>query len=189
MNYKLILASASPRRQQLLKQIGIPFQVQSADIDETVKPQETPQNYVKRLALEKAQAIYQTQTDKNNIAVLGADTSVVYQNKIFGKPQNDAEAKQMLQQLQGQQHEVMTAIALVHNQTQHSAINISQVWFAALNDIEIDTYIATQEPFGKAGSYAIQGHAAAFITQIKGSYSSVMGLPLYETQLLLKKIL
>lgn len=182
---QLILASASPRRQQLLAQLGLSFQVQSADIDETPTPNETPAAYVKRLALEKAQAVYTQYPEKDQLAVLGSDTSVIYQGKIFGKPEDETEAKTMLSQLSGQTHQVMTAIALIYQGKPKLDLNISQVSFALLTAADIDAYIATREPFDKAGAYAIQGHAAAFISYLQGSYSGVMGLPLFETKRLL----
>ncbi len=175
----LYLASQSPRRRELLQQICVPFEPISVDIDETVLPSEPPTDYVQRVALEKARA--GARRVAPNAWVLGADTSVVLGQQIFGKPANAEEAASMLQQLSGKTHQVMTAIALV-NATQVAArLNISTVQFRALHSSEIERYIATGEPNDKAGAYAIQGLAAQFISHLSGSYSSVMGLPLYET--------
>ncbi len=184
---QLILASASPRRKQLLAQLGVSFRIQQADIDETPKTAEPAQAYVERLALEKAQVVYKA-LQPEKVAVLGSDTSVVLDGQIFGKPENEHEAKTMLAQLAGQTHEVMTSIALVHSEAKTVQTQISRVRFAPLSEAEIAAYIASKEPFGKAGAYAIQGYAGAFIAHLEGSYSGVMGLPLYETRQLLNTL-
>jgi len=192
----LYLASASPRRRQLLEQLHLRFAVRSADIDETPLPAEKPQTYVQRLAIAKAQAVYQSLCEElgqaPNQPVLGSDTSVVLAEQIFGKPENELHAREILKQLSGQTHQVMTGVALVfmdqQKQTQHlNALNVNQVRFSSLTLQDINTYINTGEPFGKAGAYAIQGRAAAFIESLQGSYSGVMGLPLFETAQLLRR--
>lgn len=179
---KIILASASPRRQELLKQIKIAHQVQIVDIDETPKLNENPVDYVQRLAFEKATACKEKFNPK--LPILAADTSVILNNKILGKPENEADAKAMLQKLSGNTHQVFTAIALF-GKSQHQALSVTQVTFKTLTDAQIHAYWQSGEPIGKAGSYAIQGIASAFIEKINGSFSGVMGLPLFETAQLL----
>jgi septum formation protein len=182
----IYLASHSPRRRELLNQIHITYQPVTVHIDETPLPQETPVDYVKRLALAKARAGYlMTQTTQ---AVLGADTAVVCHGQIFGKPIDQAEAKRMLRQLSGRGHQVLTAVALVTATQEMVTLNTSNVYFRHLSETEIDAYIATGEPMDKAGSYAIQGLASIFIERLEGSYSGVMGLPLYETVMLLAAV-
>jgi len=179
---RIILASASPRRQELLKQIKIAHQVQIVEIDETPKPNENPADYVQRLAFEKATACRKKFNPK--LPILAADTSVIFNHKILGKPENESDAKAMLQQLSGNTHEVFTAIALF-GKSQHTALSITQVTFKTLTDSQIHAYWQSGEPIDKAGSYAIQGIASAFIEKINGSFSGVMGLPLFETAQLL----
>ncbi len=186
----LCLASNSPRRRQLLAQIGVQVSVLSLEIDETPYSNESPQNYVQRLALAKAQAGWQQQLAQQVaplLPVLGADTSVILQDKILGKPQSEQDAFVMLSALSGQTHQVMTAVALVNAQQQAVATSISAVTFRGLTTAEIEAYIASGEPMDKAGSYAIQGIAGIFIAQLQGSYSGVMGLPLFETAELLQQ--
>lgn len=179
----IILASASPRRCELLAQIGVRFEQQVAEVDETVLRDEAPADYVARVALDKARAVYRRQ--RPAVPVLGADTAVVADTRIFGKPQDAGHARDMLRQLSGRAHEVYSAVALVAAR-EAVAVNCSRVWFAALSDADIDAYWRSGEPRDKAGGYAIQGRAAAFITRLDGSYSGVMGLPLYETARLLQ---
>jgi len=181
---RIYLASQSPRRQALLDQLGVSHQKINVSIDESVHKDETAEAYVQRLAVEKACAGLATLSDQS-IPVLGADTSVVYAGHIFGKPRNTDHAQHMLSQLSGQIHEVMTAVALVNQQQQYVQLSTTTVHFKVLSTDEIQRYIATGEPSDKAGAYAIQGGAGAFITHIEGSYSGVMGLPLYETAQLL----
>lgn len=188
----LYLASQSPRRRELLSQIGISFTVLSVHVDETVKNDEIAEDYVLRLAKEKA--LEGWQSEKQNIkAILGSDTAVVINGEILGKPENKADAKRMLRLLSGKTHQVMSAVALaakIESTTQvelNSVISVSDVTFKLLSNTEIEQYICTGEGDDKAGSYAIQGLAAAFITHLSGSYSGVMGLPLYETFELLNK--
>ncbi len=188
----LFLASQSPRRRELLTQVGISFDVLSIDIDETVKKNEIAEGYVVRLASEKAHAGWNVIT-KEPKAVLGSDTAVVIEGQILGKPENAADAKKMLALLSGKTHQVMTAVALVTQDSNSSLaelssiINVSDVTFKVLSNTEIEQYVLTGECDDKAGSYAIQGLAAAFITHLSGSYSGVMGLPLFETVELLNK--
>ena len=188
----LFLASQSPRRSELLTQVGISFDVLSVDIDETVKKNEVAEDYVIRLASEKALTAWKIIKQEPK-AVLGSDTAVVIDGKILGKPENAADAKKMLALLSGKTHQVMTAVALATQDTNSSQaelssiINVSDVTFKVLSNTEIEQYVLTGECDDKAGSYAIQGLAAAFITRLSGSYSGVMGLPLFETVELLNK--
>lgn len=181
----LILASASPRRSELLEQIGVSFTVQPANIDETPRPAEAPGDYVERLAREKALAIAVNAPGKK---VLGSDTSVVLEGGILGKPATEAEACAMLGQLSGRSHQVMTAIALAENNVCQSLLVVVEVTFRALLDDEIAAYVATGEPMDKAGSYGIQGLGGIFVKELKGSYSAVVGLPLQETASLLTNV-
>lgn len=178
----VILASASPRRCELLAQIGVSFEQQVAEIDETPRRGEAPGDYVARVALEKALSVQRQR--RSAVPVLGADTAVVVGTQILGKPRNAGHAREMLRLLSGRAHEVYSAVALADTR-EAVAVNCSKVWFAAISDSDIDAYWRSGEPRGKAGGYAIQGLAAAFITRLDGSYSGVMGLPLYETARLL----
>lgn len=190
---KLVLASASPRRKQLLEQIGLSFSVSSADIDETPRLGESPTDYVKRLAIEKAMAVYLRlkETLGADIWVLGSDTSVIIDDTILGKPEDKADGIEMLTKLAGREHTVLTSVALVGIDpsmviNQSVVINENKVKFCPLTAAQIEAYWESGEPLGKAGSYAIQGRGAVFVEQLKGSFSGVMGLPLYETAQLLK---
>lgn len=188
----LYLASQSPRRKELLNQVGIPFSVISIDVDESTKSRENAENYVVRLAKEKALAGFAS-INLKNVAVLGSDTAVVINGKILGKPVDSEDAVRMLNLLSGKTHQVMTAVALavdVGNLKQPelmSELNVSEVTFKKLSQDVIEHYVRSGECTDKAGSYAIQGRAAAFITHLSGSYSGVMGLPLFETVELLHK--
>lgn len=192
MHIKIILASQSPRRVALLKQIGIACLVMPADIDETALPDESPSDYVLRLAAQKAQAIVKKSIDLNlpdyNLPILAADTTVALGQQILGKPDNDSEAFVMLKQLSGSTHQVHTAIAVAFNGKLETALNSTQVEMMPLSDAMISEYIASGEHKDKAGSYAIQGLAGGWVKKITGSYTGVMGLPLYETALLLGKM-
>lgn len=179
------LASTSPRRRELLRQIGVQFDLVSVDVDETPEPNEDPGQYVIRVASAKAQAGLATFDDAADAPVLGADTAVVLDGTILGKPTDEREAVAQLARLSGRSHEVYCAVALA-NPTPTAVCVTSEVWFKTLADSEIERYVATQESMDKAGSYAIQGYAAAFITRLEGSYSAVMGLPLFETSELLR---
>jgi septum formation protein len=184
---QLILASQSPRRQALLQQLGYQFTVQPSDIDEAVNSQELPEQYVSRLALEKAQHVFSTlsPTLQKSSVVLGSDTSVVINQIILGKPSNLNDCINMLSLLSGKQHQVLTAISLVSAGKNKTHLVTTNVLFKTLTLTEIEAYWHTGEPIDKAGSYAIQGIAGQFIKSIEGSYSSVVGLPLYETAELL----
>ncbi len=183
----IILASASPRRRELLQQIGINAIVQAVDIDETKKPDESVNQYVERLALEKAQCGFDTISNDDSLPVLGSDTIVEIGGEVLGKPENRQHAKEMLLQLSAQQHEVHTSVAIVTREKHVIATSSSHVQFKKLEMSEIENYLATGEADDKAGAYAIQGVAAQFVKNINGSFSGVMGLPLYETVELLKQ--
>jgi septum formation protein len=185
----VILASRSPRRVELLKQIGIDSIVRPADIDETVLEGEAPSDYVQRLAKEKVIAIAKSlKSEYENIPVLAADTTVAINGQILGKPVNDADAVEMLKKLSGSKHTVYTAVAMYVKNKVKVTLSETQVDMILLTDSMIKSYVATGEQRDKAGSYAIQGKAAAWVARIEGSYSGVMGLPLFETALLLKDI-
>ena len=180
----IVLASASPRRQALLRQIGVRFRQQVAEVDETPLQNEPAQDYVVRLAVAKACAIRQ-QSGDDEAPVLGADTAVVVDGRLLGKPVDVAHARDMLQLLSGRRHQVLSAVALVKDR-QAVGVSDSNVWFRALSEKDIEDYWNTGEPRDKAGAYGIQGIGAIFIERLEGSYSGVMGLPLYETARLLQ---
>ena len=171
------LASQSPRRAELLSQIGIPFETTPADIDETPLQGELPEDYVMRMAQEKARAVHHHYP---NDWVLGSDTSVILAGKILGKPDNRDDAMAMLSALSGNTHRVLTSVSLLGSEEFH-ALSESQVTFRHLDQTEIESYWETGEPADKAGAYAVQGQAAVFISRINGSFSGIMGLPLFET--------
>lgn len=185
----LILASASPRRRELLTQAALTFTVESADLNEDLLPDESAAAYVQRLAVEKAQAIWHRHqsddTPEDPLLVLGADTAVVSEGNILGKPANAADARRMLQLLSGRTHAVLTGLAAVTRKGVTSEVEITQVTFNVIKDSEIDGYIATAEPLDKAGAYAIQGYAARWIPRIEGCYFNVVGLPISRTIALL----
>jgi septum formation protein len=180
MDVDLYLASQSPRRQALLRQMGVRFAVQVADIDEAIVAGETPKQHVQRLAQEKANSIWNSLSDSVRRPVLGADTIVTIDGEILGKPQNEAAARHSLNLLSGRTHEVMTAVALISDR-RSVCVNVSQVSFRKLSDNDIKRYWASGEAHDKAGGYAIQGFAAAFVSNLSGSFSGVVGLPLFET--------
>ncbi len=184
---KLILASASPRRQQLLGQLGVPFTVVTADIDERPHPAEAPLPYVRRMAYTKAQHIAQRYPEA---FVLGADTIVTLDTDILGKPRNPTHARHMLQRLSGRVHSVVTGLALLQHSTQRTLDDTvsTRVHFRVLTPDDLDTYLATDEPFDKAGAYAIQGGGEAFVTSVDGCYTNVVGLPVQRTALLLQAV-
>ena len=173
---RFILASASPRRADLLRAAGYAFEVRPTDIDESVEPGEAPEAYVTRLAITKARRA--ECRDSGDVA-LGADTSVVVDHHILGKPEDEADAFRMLELLAGRTHEVLTGVAL--REGNHVVVDTAttRVRFLPLGPEEISWYVATGEPMGKAGGYAIQGYASRFIDQIHGSYSNVVGLPVH----------
>jgi septum formation protein len=176
-----ILASASPRRKQLLEQIGARFIIQPADIDETPHKGEAPGDYVRRLAVSKAKAI------QAGMPVLGSDTVVAVDGRLMGKPASPEEAIEMLSVLSGRIHSVQTGVALVSPAFEESFVTETKVEFLSLSEDEIRSYVGTGEPFDKSGAYAIQGIASAFVSSLNGSFSSVVGLPISETAQLLKK--
>ncbi|PAU64486.1 septum formation inhibitor Maf [Pseudomonas sp. PIC25] len=181
----LYLASASPRRRELLAQIGVPFVTLIASIDENPLPNEPANAYVERLAREKALAGFARANDTVDAVVLGADTAVVLDGRILGKPRDRDEALDMLQALSGREHEVLTAVALASEERCESCVVTSRVGFRPLSRAEAEAYWETGEPRDKAGSYGIQGLAAVFVSHLQGSYSAVVGLPLCETAQLL----
>jgi septum formation protein len=180
------LASGSSRRRELLQQIGVLFRVVGIAVDEAVHPGDTPPAYVARLAAAKANAGWDRSRDANQVPVLAADTAVVLDGKILGKPAHRADAEQMLGQLSGRTHEVLTAVALRTAKGLQSRISRSEVTFRNIAAGEAQAYWETGEPGDKAGAYAIQGRAAIFVADLRGSYSGVMGLPLFETAELLR---
>jgi len=179
----LRLASASPRRRQLLDLIGVPHLVTPADIDETPHASERADEYVMRLAREKAEAVWAQHQD---LPVLAADTTVVVDQEILGKPESEADAAVMLGKLSGREHLVHTGIALRAGPSVQVGISSTQVSFAVLTPAQIHAYWTSGEPQGKAGAYAIQGLGAVFVSKIAGSYTGVMGLPLFETAEMLR---
>lgn len=183
----LYLASKSPRRSELLKQIGVPHQLLNVCIDETLRLGESPAAYVIRLALEKAQAGYAALSGQPGLPVLGADTAVVIENKILGKPRDRTDALEMLATLSGRTHQVFSGIAMV-GEYSDTRLSVSEVTFRQIGSAEAEAYWATGEPTDKAGGYAVQGRGAVFIRELRGSYSGVMGLPLYETAELLGNV-
>ena len=172
---RVVLASASPRRQQLLNLIGIAHEVRPANIDETMRPREAPRRHAERLAREKATAIAMRDPD---LVTIGADTVVVINRKVLGKPRDQTEAIHMLSQLSGREHTVITAVAVARGQKVRSSIEEVRVKFRRLRDDEIEAYVATGEPMDKAGAYGIQGYGATIVERIDGDYFAVMGLPL-----------
>jgi septum formation protein len=179
------LASGSPRRRELLQQIGVAFRVIGAAVDETALPAEAPADYVSRLAEAKAQAGWQGLPQTAAAPVLAADTAVVLDGRILGKPRDRQDAESMLTALSGRTHQVLTAVALRHADSCQVKVSDSLVTFRQLSPPEVSAYWDTEEPRDKAGAYAIQGVAAIFIADLRGSYSGVMGLPLFETAQLL----
>lgn len=187
----LVLASASPRRRQFLADLGVDFVIHAADIDETRQQAEKPGAYVQRLAQEKAAAVAERQQAKSpgdDIAVLAADTIVTQGETIFGKPEDEADAFQMWRALANNEHIVMTAICLLWRGNSQLELVQSKVRFSAIDDAQMTRYWQSGEPADKAGAYAIQGLASAWVQLMHGSYSNVVGLPLYETNRLLKSI-
>ena len=184
------LASLSPRRRQLLEQIGVSFQVLSVEIDESIGAAELPLGYVKRLAAAKAAAGLRQSEARGSLArpVLAADTAVVIDGEILGKPQGGEDGQRMLRLLSGRTHEVLTAVALATASGLESRVSRSEVTFRAIDAAEARDYWHTGEPRDKAGGYAIQGYGAVFVAGLRGSYSGVMGLPLYETAEFLRSV-
>lgn len=181
----LVLASASPRRRELLHQIGVAHRVQPADIDEAPQAGELIEACVQRLARAKAQHVHARVAD--GLPVLAADTVVVLDHQLLGKPRDRDEGCEMLRRLSGRAHQVLTAVALCSDRGLDVRLSASTVRFRALSDAECEGYWRSGEPLDKAGGYAVQGLAAAFIADLQGSYSGVMGLPLFETAELLQR--
>jgi septum formation protein len=181
----LYLASQSPRRRQLLEQLDVSFTVVDVDVAEVRGVNEAPQDYVSRVARDKARAGLAS-LDCVEAIVLGADTEVVLDDEVFGKPVDADDARAMLQRLSGRTHEVISVLWAVGKAEERYEICVSRVRFSALTEARIDAYVATGEPFGKAGAYAIQGRGGALIEHLEGSYSGVMGLPIFETARLLR---
>lgn len=179
---KLILASASPRRKELLAKAGFSFEVRPSSIPEDPRPGEDPVAYVTRLAREKAQSVFTAEHSGDPaLIVLGADTTVVVDGEILAKPEDDADAVRMLRLLAGQTHQVITGVCVVSSVAMETAAEVTSVTFTTLSDAEIEAYIATGEPMDKAGAYGIQGRAAKWIPRIQGCYFNVVGLPLALT--------
>ena len=178
---RLILASASPRRAELLASAGFEFEVAPADVDESAHPGEDPARYVLRVAMAKADHV----AGHTAGVILAADTVVVARGRMMGKPVDEGDAESMLRQLSGAVHEVLTAVVLLDNGRTSSEVVTTKVHFVTLSDADIRWYIATREPEGKAGAYAIQGRAARFIDWIEGSWSNVVGLPIASVTRLL----
>ncbi|ULN64583.1 Maf-like protein [Vibrio gigantis] len=195
----LVLASGSPRRKELLSQLGYEFSVLVTDVEECKHAQETAEEYVKRLSLDKALAALSLLKDNpsekqhvvssSDTVVLGSDTVVVSQGQVLEKPSDFADSKRMLTQLANERHQVMTAVSVVSEEKQRTEIIITDVWFKPLSEKEIEQYWQTGEPCDKAGSYGIQGLGGRFVTRIEGSYYAVVGLPLFETDQLLQEFL
>ena len=182
----LHLASQSPRRAELLARLGLQFGVLELDIPEHRQPNEPAEEYVRRVAREKAGAGLLQVMSVPGAAVLGADTEVILDDEVFGKPTNADDAAAMLRRLSGRTHRAVSAVSLVSAAREAQVVSISEVTFMALDDDAIAAYLATDEWKGKAGAYAIQGRAESFVQHLSGSYSGVMGLPLHETAQLLK---
>lgn len=198
VNHKIYLGSASPRRRELLKQIGVPFELlllrtaegRPVDVPETVLPGEIAEDYVKRITNQKAQTAWAMLVQRGwpLWPILTADTAVVLDGVIYGKPGNRAEAREMLLRLSGQTHHVLTSVAVTYHQQHYECMQQSEVTFCRLTETQIEQYCDTDEPYDKAGGYAVQGQAAQFISHISGSYSGIMGLPLFQTAKLLSEI-
>lgn len=180
----LLLASASPRRAELLTAAGIPFERLPVSLDESVLPGESPEAHVRRLAEAKARAALAMRPEA---LALGADTIVILDGRILGKPRDADDARAMLRALAGRQHEVLTGVALVAAESSVVEVSRTRVWFAAMTHVEIDEYIESGEPMDKAGAYGIQDAAGTWVRRIDGSYTGVVGLPLYETGELLRQ--
>ena len=192
----IYLASQSPRRAQLLEQIGVKFELllpdanEDAESLETALPNEAPARYVARVTALKLEAAVARMRRRGlpSAPVLCSDTTVALGRRIYGKPADAADARRMLGELSGQTHRVLTAVAIQKGTTQAQALSISKVTFAEMSAAQIRAYVATGEPLGKAGAYAVQGRAAAHIAHISGSYSGIMGLPMFETAQLLRTL-
>lgn len=195
-NQRIYLASRSPRRRELLDQVGVEFDTllfrgpprDDMDVSEAPKPGEDPMSYVKRIACSKAEGGARRVTWRNlrNQPVLAADTTLDVDGRIVGKPDNADQAREILRLIAGREHSVITAVALANEHEMQFKVSVNRVRFGAMTSEDIERYISTGEPFDKAGAYGVQGFAAAYIAEIHGSYSGIMGLPLYETVELLR---
>jgi len=190
---RVLLASQSPRRLQLLQQIALPCEVLRVDIDESRRLKEQASHYVQRLAREKAEAgrLHNAAASGRTLPVIGADTCVCLEDDVLGKPLDSRDAAATLHRLSGRDHQVMTAVALAHPEPDSAIavrLSVSNVCFRSLTKEEIDAYCATGEPLDKAGSYAIQGRAAVFVSSMSGSYTGIVGLPLFQLDELLKEL-
>ena len=183
----LHLASQSPRRRELLARLCVDFGVLDVDVPEQRQPGEPPADYVRRVAREKAGAGLLEVVSVPGALVLGADTEVVLDDEVFGKPRDARDAAAMLRRLSGRSHQVISAVSVLSASREAQALCVSQVTFAPLDERDIDAYVASGEPVGRAGAYAIQGGAERFVSRLDGSYSGVMGLPLHETAALLRE--
>ncbi|WP_112478508.1 Maf family protein [Vibrio variabilis] len=184
---RVVLASTSPRRRELLTQLGYEFSIVSPDIEEQQQESEAPEEYVARLSLEKAQAGLAL-SDQSSV-VVGSDTVVVLDGHVLEKPHDFDHANRMLSAMSGQKHQVLTAVSVVSELKQASVVVTTDVWFKTLSQQEIERYWQSGEPKDKAGSYGIQGLGGRFVTRIEGSYYAVVGLPLYETDQLLQEFI
>ena len=184
----LVLASGSPRRKDMLTQMGLDFTVLVSDIDETRKEGELPEDYVVRLAREKAKAVQEQNALNSEVAVLAADTIVVHGGHVYGKPIDYEHARRIWQSLSATKHQVITAVSLLVGKSMQVKVSVTDVEFAIINETQMQRYWATGEPVDKAGAYAIQGFASAWVKQIYGSYSNVVGLPLREVNQLLTSV-
>ncbi len=185
----ILLASASPRRSELLRQIGVDHVVRPIEIDESTLSGEAPAAYVLRLADAKARALRDRLPEEERRPILAADTTVALDGEILGKPRDAGEARSTLERLSGRTHQVHTAVSVLHGGVANARLSSSDVSLRPLSSREIDWYWGTGEPLDKAGAYAVQGHAAVFIRHLSGSYSGVMGLPLFETWELLAPLI
>lgn len=183
----IYLASQSPRRRELLEQIGVSFRLLAVNVDESREDGESAQDYVQRLAEQKAAAGWRSLSAAERAPVLGADTAVIIDGEILGKPDGPEDASRMLIRLSGRTHEVLSAVC-VNDGTPRTLLSRSRVTFRLISDSERAVYCASDEPLDKAGAYGIQGRAAVFVSALEGSYSGVMGLPLYETAALLSEL-
>jgi septum formation protein len=183
----IYLASASPRRRELLEQIGVRHVRVESGIEEILKPGESPEVFVLRLALEKARAGWRHLEERPRCPVLGADTVVVFGSQVLGKPATFEQGVAMLERLSGQTHRVLTGIALVQDEREATRLSVSHVTFRKLSRDECEVYWHSGEGWDKAGGYAVQGRAAVFIEHLEGSYTGVMGLPLFETAQLMSE--
>lgn len=181
---KVILASKSPRRKQIMEMLDIPFEIIVADIDEKINPNNELRKEIENISFLKALKVF---NDNKDAVVVGSDTIVVVNNEVLGKPKNEEDAKRMLKLLQNNMHHVITGVTILANGESETFSNVSEVYFNPLTDEEIEDYIKTKEPMDKAGAYAIQGIGAKFIKKINGDYYSIMGLPLSELNIRIQK--